>query len=366
MAPTQLSIPDTETDRHRSRTREIRAFLLDQAAANRQTISSLAAVRFGVSRLGINRHLRQLVADGLLEARGNTRARAYTLRVLDRFTHLLDVNEGLEEDRVWAEHIAPRVSGLRENVVSICRYGFTEMLNNVKDHSASPNATIMFYRTAVSVHLSVRDNGIGIFRKIAEALHLEDDEHAILELAKGKVTTDPEHHSGEGVFFSSRMFDSFGIASRSLHFSSQNADDWIFETQRREPLEGTMVLMEIRVNAQTTLAEVFRRFTADLKEHGFTKTTIPVHLLLHEGDHLVSRSQAKRLLARVDRFKEVVLDFAGVETVGQAFADEIFRVFARSHPDVHLTPIHVSDEVLSMIVRAQRTGEQMAQREALD
>lgn len=76
--------------------------------------------------------------------------------------------------------------------------------------------------------------------------------------------------------------------------------------------------------------------------------------LAPEGDCcLVSRSEAKRLLQRVDRFRCVVLDFAEVATIGQAFADEIFRVFANEHPEVELVPIHAATQVQQMIRRAQ-------------
>ena len=54
---------------------------------------------------------------------------------------------------------------------------------------------------------------MGIFKKIQKALDLLDERHAILELAKGKLTTDPKHHTGEGIFFTSRMFDEFTILS---------------------------------------------------------------------------------------------------------------------------------------------------------
>jgi hypothetical protein len=71
------------------------------------------------------------------------------------------------------------------------------------------------------------------------------------------------------------------------------------------------------------------------------------------SDGLVSRSQAKRLLARFEVFREVILDFAGVASIGQAFADEVFRVFQNAHPEVHLRIMHASEEVLRMINRAK-------------
>ena len=69
----------------------------------------------------------------------------------------------------------------------------------------------------------------------------------------------------------------------------------------------------------------------------FHKTLILVKLMELEEDFLISRSQAKRLINRFDKFVEVVLDFDGVTQIGQAFADQIFRVFQNKHPNVHLS-----------------------------
>lgn len=69
-------------------------------------------------------------------------------------------------------------------------------------------------------------------------------------------------------------------------------------------------------------------------------------------ENLVSRSQAKRLLTRFDRFKEIVLDFSGVEIIGQAFADELFRAFQADHPSTHLTYLNANEQVEKMILRA--------------
>jgi hypothetical protein len=69
----------------------------------------------------------------------------------------------------------------------------------------------------------------------------------------------------------------------------------------------------------------------------------------YEGESLMSRSQAKRLMNRFDRFREVILDFSGVDFIGQGFADEIFRVFAGANPGTRLVPVHCVETVEKMI-----------------
>ena len=68
---------------------------------------------------------------------------------------------------------------------------------------------------------------------------------------------------------------------------------------------------------------------------------------------MMSRSQARRILARAERFKEVILDFTGVKEIGQGFADEVFRVFAKEHPDVNIVAVLTTPEIDRTITRAK-------------
>ncbi len=257
---------------------------------------------------------------------------------------------GLSEDVVWRESIAPLVSDLSVNLRDMWHYGVTEMINNAIDHSGGAVLDVHFSRTALDVEIWINDDGEGIFHHIQRLGKLYYPREAILELAKGKFTTDPANHSGEGIFFTSRVFDSFRIMSRNLHFS-HNAEqqDWLIDGE--EDIPGTRVILKQANDSQRTLNSVYMQFT-EPDEFTFSKTIVPVRLARHEGEKLVSRSQAKRLVSRFEKFKTVVLDFAGVEEIGQAFADEIFRVFASSHPEVELIPLHATMEVQQMIVRA--------------
>ncbi len=87
--------------------------------------------------------------------------------------------------------------------------------------------------------------------------------------------------------------------------------------------------------------------------HAAHKTTVLLALERSKHQDLISRSEAKRVLSRFERFREVLLDFKGVSSIGQAFADEIFRVFKQSHPDVVILAIDTTPEVDKMISRAK-------------
>jgi anti-sigma regulatory factor (Ser/Thr protein kinase) len=315
----------------------------------------VTAAKFGCSRQAVHKHLQRLTAEGAITESGQTRSKEYQLAPLVQWHKDYDVAPDLAEDAVWRTDVAPLLGMLPENVQSIWHYGFTEMFNNVIDHSGATQVSISLKKTSAATTIQIYDNGVGIFKKIQAALELADERHAVLELAKGKFTTDPANHSGEGIFFSSRMFDKFVILSGEVYFSHEfdKKEDWILQSSASGG--GTLVRMVLHNHTARTIKKVFDRFTSD-DEYGFTKTVVPVKLMRYGDDNLVSRSQAKRLLVRFDRFKVVMLDFSGVATVGQAFADEVFRVFRTKHPEVELIPIHASSEVKRMISRAEALG----------
>jgi hypothetical protein len=97
------------------------------------------------------------------------------------------------------------------------------------------------------------------------------------------------------------------------------------------------------------LENVFNEYTDE--EFGFSKTIIPVRLADLEGNSLISRSQAKRIANRFENFKLVILDFEGVNEIGQGFADELFRVTLNNlkFKDFEIKVINANDNIERMI-----------------
>lgn len=335
------------------KTKEIRQFILENVEEHPSDITTVVSTKFGISRQASHRHIQKLVSEGLIIASGKTRNRTYQVKPLINFSLELPL-AGLEEDKVWREHIRPLMNNIPGNVFDICQYGFTEIVNNAIDHSEGTILIVSLERTYKNIVLGIRDNGVGIFNKIKKELNLDDPLHAILELSKGKLTTDPARHTGEGIFFTSRMFDKFSIFSGRLFFSYDGGIDWLLE-DKQKLFSGTGVILEISPFSNRTTQQVFDRFTT-AGDYGFSKTHVPVFLATYGDENLVSRSQAKRLLVRFEKFREIVLDFTNVVTIGQAFADEVFRVFQLQHPDIHLRPINTSKQVEKMIAHVTSTA----------
>lgn len=333
-----------------NRSAEIDAALLQAVVAHPHDLVGMVAAQLGLSTARVSMQVRALVAGGYLHKAGTTRP-TYTLGPNRRFERRYR-REGLAEDAVWFEQLLPLVHDLPRNLIDIAHHGVTEMVNNAVDHSDAGTVLVRMDRRDDRLWFEIADDGIGIFRKITRALDLPDERLALLELSKGKLTTDPRRHSGEGIFFTSRMFDSFRIASEGLVFDhdADFGEDWLDDA---DEADGTRVEMQIATDSDRTAKGVIDLYSSGPEDYSFAKTVVPVRLAKVGDENLVSRSQAKRLLQRVDRFRCVVLDFADVATIGQAFADEIFRVFANEHPEVELVPIHAAVEVQQMIRRAE-------------
>jgi biotin operon repressor/anti-sigma regulatory factor (Ser/Thr protein kinase) len=330
--------------------RSILAFLARRPEASGQELRT----RLGITRQALNLHMRALIREGKVLKSGATRGARYTLagkRVPSvaqaRVLRLRGADEALVYDQ-FATTLNLRTQ-LRPNEEAIFHYAFTEMLNNAIEHSRSDRGGVRMRLTPAAAAFEVRDHGIGIFHSIRSKLGLEDEQAALLELLKGKTTTMRERHTGEGIFFTSRVADRFALRSHRIGVEWNRRRDDVFVSQQRF-LRGTRVEFLIEKGTRRRLEQVFGQFAPAEYDYRFEKTRVLVKMLQAE---YVSRSEAKRLLANLDQFREVVLDFRDVRSIGQGFADEVFRVFAAAHPDTKLIVDNANPVVDAMFRHAR-------------
>lgn len=332
--------------------------ILDAVIHHPQDLVAYISYKYNISRQSISKYIKKLEDTGKIEKLGSGKGIQYRLKET-RFVFEFSP-DGLKEDEVWLVNVKPNLPELKKNVYDISTYAFTEMLNNAIEHASADKIVVAFEHSHKTLRFVIIDNGIGIFIKIQKLLNLADPRYSILELAKGKLTSDPSRHSGEGIFFTSRAVDEFNILSGGLFFSSAMDRDELIDIERdygrnmdKELGKGTYVIMNIDMNSDKVLSDIFNKYS-DV-DTGFNKTSIPVKLMKYEGMELLSRSQAKRLITHFDKFEEVVLDFEGVELIGQAFADELFRIFKRDNPQIHLTTKNTNSNIDKMIKHVTRS-----------
>ncbi|MGA1868416.1 MAG: STAS-like domain-containing protein [bacterium] len=304
----------------------------------------------GISRQALNKHLKTLIQNGEVIKEGATRGAIYKIVGKSKptgRTRKRVILQGLEEDQVFREIalLSNLKSDLRENVLDIVRYAFTEILNNAIEHSSSEVSDIEVTMDQYRFSFKIRDYGIGIFFSIYKKFNLPDENAVIGELIKGKTTTMRERHSGEGVFFSSKSGDVVAFRSHRINLIFDNIKKDVFVEQKRF-IEGTEVTFTIGRGSKRILEGIFMEFAPEAFDYKFEKTRVYVKLFQTE---YISRSEARRLLAGLDKFREIILNFKGVNALGQGFADEVFRVFKRQHPDIVIKTENLNPSIAAII-----------------
>lgn len=330
--------------------------------------SASIAEQFGVSRQYVNVLLAQQITDGHFFKIGKTRyayyvSRAYADAHPEVIPHAFTKryrNTNLEEHHALLEIEAalPSFQHLPENVRSIFTFAFSEMLNNAIEHSQSKYVSVEVTISHDAVAFIVNDHGIGVFRNVMQKRGLSSEIAAVQDLLKGKTTTMPKSHSGEGIFFTSKAGDIFILESFGRVLSIDNQVDAVNTHRVGSSKRGTRVIFRVGMDANRHLNDVFKRYTNVSSEHdyGFDRTEIRVRLYTAGGVH-ISRSQARRILEGLEKFKVVLFDYDQVPLVGQAFADEIYRVFHHRHPEIQLENEHMSPGVRFMVERSQHEAE---------
>ena len=325
--------------------------------ARKMVKASDVAKLLGVSRQYASQLLKSLVHQELVIKLGSIRNAKYTVpKFADTISAPLRKqrlkNKELKEHEVLENFMAPFLPFRRapENIRSILRYAFSEMLNNAIEHSRSATVEVGLKEDGGKIQFIVSDFGVGVFRNIMKQHHLKSEFEAMQDLLKGKTTTAPQAHSGEGIFFTSKVADRFVLESFGHRMVVDNILQDVFFEKQKPSKRGTRVIFSVAQNNKRHLNDVFKKFQSDPEELAFDKTEIHVRLFTI-GTVYVSRSQARRIVIGLEKFKSVILDFAHVPSVGQAFADEIFRVFKKQHPEVTVTPVHMNEAVRFMIER---------------
>jgi len=322
---------------------------------------------FNLSRQYITKLISQLVSEKKLKKIGSTRSAMYaTPEYINSHPEITPniytkslLNKNLEEHKAFdeIEHNFIPFGSLRENIKSIFTYAFSEMLNNAIEHSKSKKINIFVFLEDDELSFVVDDFGIGVFRNIMKKRKLKSELEAIQDLLKGKTTTMPKLHSGEGIFFTSKAGNKFILDSYGYQLIIDNKIKDIFVKKTKGQKRGTKVSFRININDKHHLNDIFRKYTdlANNSDYGFNKTEIRVRLYIAGGVH-ISRSQARRVLSGLDKFKVIVMDYDRVPMIGQAFADEIYRVFQSKHPDIRIENENMNEAVEFMVNRA-KTGE---------
>lgn len=319
-------------------------YLLDKIHQGDSSIVKKTADAFDITPATIYKYIDELIGKKVLEKK--MRGKYELVKKYKAFFLKRSAGELSSEQVIFDKYIKPEISELPKNVIEIWEYIIGEMVNNIIDHSSAENVYIMLVSDYLNTRILLCDDGIGIFEKIKTYFDLDTIDDAVSELFKGKVTTDSANHSGEGIFFSSRIADNFAIISSDKMFTHNKFEiDSLNDFPDADlPNNGTCVIVDLSNWTKKKTADVFIEYEDDNGD--FIKTKISIGSYFDGSP--VSRSQAKRLCNRLNSFKQIELDFDGIEWMGQGFAHQLFVVYQNANPGVELLPKNMNEAVQRM------------------
>lgn len=308
---------------------------------------TLASEQLGYTRQAVHRHLRELVNTGELMVSGRARATRYSLPRPQARLHQLDLAD-VDEREVW-ERVAPELlpPGTTEQAERIARFAVEELVRNAASHSAAATASLQIDSKIDEIRFQLTDEGVGLFTRVRERLGLATQLDALIELSRSPLTTEPRTHLGQGLQLLASACDQLSIEAGGLLWRHDRArDDQLLGEAPRRP--GTRISCVIAADTERILEGLLRErltYQNPLAAMGQVK-------LLDVGGQFMSREEAQRLMAGMERYRVVDLNFHGVTGVGLGFAEEIFKRWVPSHPDTRIQVRGASPVIIGVLKRA--------------
>lgn len=338
----------------------IKRYMLEKIRMDDAEYIQKTTYNFQISVTTVKRYMQECMEKHII-VEDNKAECGYRLKQ-EEYCFQYPIKDDLDEDDIYYEDISPLLQEVSDESKRIWRYAFMEMMNNAIEHSECENIYCRVVKDALYTEITITDDGIGIFKKVQNYLTKElgkkaTYQDALAELYKGKLTTASQNHSGEGIFFSSKALDEFAIWSdnsiyvQGVEQRTRFVQDHLIAYYTRLKHIGTAVMMKLENRTKRILKEVFNMYSTI--DEGFVKTRIPIKEVCREGEP-IARSQARKILYRLEQFKSVEFDFEEVDFMGQGFADEVFRVFKTRYPEVEIIPLNACPDILRMIKHVQR------------
>ena len=331
--------------------RDATAWITEAALRWPAQLRPRVAERMGISPAAAGRLLQRLVDLQWLQRGGTPRRPVYSPGAMRQVVRRYPL-AGLHEDTPWAQDLLPFFD-LPDAVAQLAQHAFTELLNNAIEHSGGSRVTVSMRQTPQQLQLLVSDDGRGIFDAIGATYQINDPAQAMLELAKGKLSTRPDGHNGRGLFFTARLADIIDLHANAQAFQQRDWQREQWHRTRPACAQGSSVYVAFSLDTERRLDDVLRRYSLDGQGYGFDRTVVPLQLVTGPQLALASRAQARRVALRLQRFRRVELDFDGLAEVGHGFADELLRVFRHQHPEVDLVPVNMSPQVAALVGSVQ-------------
>ena len=218
------------------------------------------AAEYDLSRQGAHLHLSALEREGLVAGEGKTRLRYYVLAELEQAGQTYKLDGSLSAEQIYERVLKGPTLGCGPQAYEILQHAAVAAIANAIDHSGGTRVVVGLVRTAAAITITIQDDGVGVFKKIAEGARLHGPYEAAVKLADNPFTTNPARHKGLGLYYAARACDRYAIYCGTVRIARSSMDTRMRIETIREPVEGTRVVIELVVPAKRTLKEVMRKY----------------------------------------------------------------------------------------------------------
>ncbi|MES2072266.1 MAG: hypothetical protein V4488_18055 [Pseudomonadota bacterium] len=206
------------------------------------------AAHFGVGRTAAATLIARLVEDGYLLRSGaaNSPVFAAGKRRLLVDSYSLPV---ADPKAMWEQEFAPFLH-LSDEVAAAARVGFVSVVHNANRHARASGLYVVVEQSARQLEISLSDNGVGIFQKIAQKIKSKDLGLAVAALAAGQAANAVKRRATADILSLAAAFDELTVEANGLRFPApKKKKNAALEDEMAVP--GTSVFMKLALKKKS-------------------------------------------------------------------------------------------------------------------
>jgi DNA-binding MarR family transcriptional regulator len=139
-----------------NRKQAIRHYILEKIDQKDPALSKTVSETFGINQATVHNYIKELIQEGIVH---RVKRGEYDL-VSQVYTHLLKRSEGhLDSDTyAYETHFKKHIAAFAPNVREIWDYAFSELANNVMDHSNAANLHLLILQDYLKTTVFLTDD----------------------------------------------------------------------------------------------------------------------------------------------------------------------------------------------------------------
>ncbi|MFZ6645862.1 hypothetical protein ACO0LO_09105 [Undibacterium sp. TJN25] len=151
---------------------------------------------------------------------------------------------GVDAKAMWDREFAPFLS-LPEEVAATARDGFISVVHNASRHAKASGLYVVVEQTPRYLEMTISDNGIGVFKKIAQKIKTKELALAVEAVAEGRAASAVKRRATSDIYSLASMFDEFLVEANGVQFPAPKRKKKLSLEDDGTAEPGTSVFMKL-------------------------------------------------------------------------------------------------------------------------